>query len=205
MIKINLLGEKVDYSAAIAGHLLALFLAVGIAFGGSTYLHLDVTGRLDKAQKEHDDLERQLVSLRKKTAKVEELEKNRALLKEKLSTIASLKAKKRGPVRVLDELNISLPERAWVESIKERDGFLEVNGMALDNQTIAELMGELGAKEYFGEVSLIHSRHVVTDDAALKEFRLRAQITVPIKKRMDAPANPAATGEAEQMKKGEEA
>ncbi len=182
MIRINLLGEKVDYSAAIAGHLLALFLAVGVAFGGATYLHLDVSGQLEKAQAEQDDLERQLVSLRKKTSKVEELEKNRALLKEKLSTIATLKAKKRGPVRVLDDLNLSLPERAWVESIQERDGFLEVNGMALDNQTIAELMGALSAKEYFGQVNLIHSRHVVTDDAALKEFRLRAEITLPLKK-----------------------
>lgn len=191
MIRINLLGEKVDYSAAIAGHLLALFLALGIAFGGATYLHIDVSGRLSKAQQEQDDLERQLALLRKKTAKVEELEKNRGLLKEKLSTIATLKAKKRGPVRVLDDLNTSLPDRAWIESIKERDGFLEVNGMALDNQTIAELMGTLQATEYFGEVSLIHSRHVVSDAAALKEFRLRAEITVPIKRKEQAPAEPS--------------
>lgn len=180
MIKINLLGEKVDYSTAIAVHVLVACLGLFGAFGVTFYLYDDVSSQLASAEDEHDRLARELEILKKKTKKVETLEEDKRLLKEKLVTIATLKAKKRGPVKVLDSVNIALPDGLWLEQIREREGFLELYGMAFDNQTIAVFMGALEQLDYFGDVYLVHSRHVVQEEVPLKEFMLRAEVEIRV-------------------------
>lgn len=170
MIRINLLGEKVD---RLREYVLQLLI-----FGGSvallvllcvgTQIYLDT--RVASLESEQAELQVKLTKLKQTTRKVEGLEKKKLLLKEKLRTIATLKAKKHGPVHVLDEINSRIPERAWLTGLTEQNGTLQITGVALDNQTIATFMNQLEQSPFIKEVDLIHSTQSVIQDAKLKEF-----------------------------------
>ena len=121
-------------------------------------------------------LDSQLKKLKEVTKEVRELEAKKAELRDKLAVIAKLKISKVGPVRVMDDLNKALPERAWITSIKERQGSLSIAGMALDDQTIAGFMRDLEASDYYDTVDLVQSRKTPWKGGKISEFSLEAKI-----------------------------
>jgi hypothetical protein len=89
------------------------------------------------------------------------LESKREDLNNKLAVIATLRRSKVGPVRVLDDLNMAVPERAWLSEIKEASGLLKINGVALDNQTVSLFMKDLEASDYFDNIELVESKQAL--------------------------------------------
>lgn len=187
MIRINLLGEQVDHSASYALQLILAAACVLGTIGACFIVHQESTNRLESQRAEKELLDRKLAKLEKITKQVEDLEKKRRTLREKLMTIATLKAKKHGPVHILDDINNALPERSWLLSMKEKSGALEINGVALDNQTIATFMKSLEGGKYFGSVDLVLSTEYVQDDVKLKQFTLSVGLKSLIKAPQPAP------------------
>ncbi len=176
MIKINLLGEtrKIDPTRGfwilgiIAGTL------VSIVSGGLYFMSLsaDVTD----LKSETELLQAQLTNIKKITKEVSELDNTRKELTEKLKVISILKRSKVGPVRLLDDINLSVPERSWLTTMKESEGSLAISGMALDNQTVATFMRDLAKSDYVENVDLIESRNAKKDGQEIKSFTLSAKI-----------------------------
>ncbi|MCB0352082.1 MAG: PilN domain-containing protein [Bdellovibrionales bacterium] len=176
MIKINLLGEEGPRDTSgilwIAGFVgvLVLFFAV------SAFLYIDVTSKLSVAQQEKEDLERQLAQIQKTTKEVRELEKKQQDLNAKLAVIARLKLSKMGPVRVMDDLNSSIPERSWLTNVRERSNLMTLEGFALDNQTVATFMRDLEDSDYFSAVELDESKTEEQRNVRIQRFRLRSKV-----------------------------
>ena len=196
MIRINLLGEAVDDSKVFVTH---------VAAGGRTLLatmvlcvllQTNAMSRVDEVRTQKEQMEGQLMELKKVTKRVESLEVNKKLLREKLQTISVLKLKKRGPVQIVDNMRAALPERAWLLSSKQKAGNLEISGLALDNQTISEFMGNLKKSDYFGKVDLVVSTQKVKDKVKLKQFLVVAQLADPLEKARKRQAATAATNDA---------
>ncbi|WKZ57928.1 MAG: PilN domain-containing protein [Bdellovibrionota bacterium] len=154
MIRINLLGES-----AVQDNSGKIFV---IAYGGSVALlivvllavqQLIASGVSDLTM-ERDQLKKQLAALEEQTTEVRDLEKRKLELDEKLGVIAKLKLSKKGPVRVLDEINVAIPEKVWINDMKEVKGQLSISGIALDNPSIVEFMKNLERSPYFLEVNL---------------------------------------------------
>lgn len=180
MIRINLLGDKVDYAVVIATHALIFSVAMFFVITACVMSFTSIRGAVVEARQERDDLKIELAKLKKITAEVEDLEKKKVTLREKLMTIAQLKAKKQGPVRILDAINVSLPEQAWLTGIKEKGGFLEISGSALDNETIAKYMSDLAKSDYIEGVDLVQSKQIIKDEVPIKEFGLRAELSTAL-------------------------
>lgn len=176
MIKINLLGEKRDYTALYVIQGAAFCLVLLAAVGGSFIFHDSVTAQAELLENEKQLLEAQLIKLRQKTKKVEEMEAKRKVLAEKLMTIAKLKAKKQGPVRVLEKLTTAVPERAWLNQISQKGDVIEFSGIALDNQTVSRLMVNLEQVPLFNTVDLVYSRQYMRDGVKLQQFSLSANL-----------------------------
>lgn len=176
MIRINLLGDKKDYSMQYFSHLVvatgALFAT--IFFCIVTYTTAD--SGLESLQTEKSRLEKELVALKKETKEVSTLEEKRKTLQEKLTTIATLKAKKHGPIHILSGINESIPEKAWLLEMKEYDGAVTMTGIAIDNQTVAEFMGKLSASKYIRSVDLNQTKQVEIEGVKLSEFSIRAEL-----------------------------
>jgi len=176
MIRINLLGEKVDRSGAIAVHGLALGAAALLVIFVCFLVQSSLSTRIELATTQKSLLETQVNRLREKTKKVEGLEKDKKLLSEKLTTIARLKAKKTGPVHLLDDITTDIPERSWLTGIKQKSDALEFAGVALDPQTVSSFMTKLGTSLWIGGVELVFSKQAIRDNVPVQEFSLLVKL-----------------------------
>lgn len=192
MIKINLLGDDTarDNSSVfiVAAYVASIVLCIGVF----AWMQNSVNGKVTSLSTEVAKLEGQLARLQEVTKEVKDLDKTRAELNDKLVVIATLKRSKVGPVRVLDDLNLALPERAWVTDLRETDGSLRINGFALDSQTIATFMKDLGNSDYFRSVELVETKTVDKLGAKIRDFQLEAKISYAGKIRPKKPEDAAA-------------
>lgn len=176
MIKINLLGDQESAETSnflyISGYLGSLAIVLVVFF----FLYISASTTVAELSKEKAGLEAELATLQATTKDVKDLEKMRLDLNNKLVVIARLKKSKSGPVRVLDDLNIAIPERSWVLEIKEAGGTMKINGQALDNQTIATFMQRLDASDYFDTVDLVETKQ--TEDRGVNVYSFTLQTKV---------------------------
>jgi type IV pilus assembly protein PilN len=172
MIRINLLGEREDKSGLYLIQAVSFIAGLVLLIMGSL-LYYESEGRhLENLQAEKNMLDQRLVKLEKEVKQVEDFDTKRKVLREKLTTIALLKANKKGPVRILDEINRAIPERAWLLSIKQKSSVLELSGIALDNQTVSDFMRNLEVYPRFQPVELGSSIEYVQDEIKLKQFTI---------------------------------
>ena len=176
MIRVNLLKEEIDNSKLYMVQGIAYLALMGLAFGACTFLVSAEKSKITELESEKSKLDGQIAKLKKDTEKVEGLEEKKVVLKQKLMTISLLKAKKYGPVRVLDDLNLSIPERSWLMAVTEKDSRIEIDGVALDDQTVSDFMMKLEESEYFSDVDLIQSREHEKDGVLLRDFTLTAAL-----------------------------
>jgi type IV pilus assembly protein PilN len=177
MIRINLLsareiraeiGRRQDLTVAAAslGVTLALILIVFLyQFSRSTLLSSRLSG-----------LRQEIAALEIRAQEVTELQKNIGELKQKVKVIDDLSKKKVGPVRVMESLSGATPVRLWLTEFKENAGNLSLNGMAVDNQTVADFLKALSSTAYFKEVELVETSQVEQDKLLLKKFSLRSRL-----------------------------
>ena len=97
-------------------------------------------------------------------------------LQEKLNIINSLRKEKESPARVLDELSIDKPEKIQLESLKKEGTKLGIEGIALDDETVANFMTNLRKSKIFKNVDLIVSEQVEQSKIKLKKFSLACEI-----------------------------
>lgn len=176
MVKINLLGDDTvkDYTGhyILFGWAASLFVSCIVGF----VLYQAASRKSVELSEDKERLTAKLEKLKEVTKEVRDLEDKKKALREKLAVIATLKKSKAGPVRVMDDLNMSLPERSWILDVKENNGLMKVNGLALDNQTISEYLKALDASDYFDKVELGETRQAEMQGAKIKSFALQANV-----------------------------
>jgi len=160
MIKINLLGDdtKLDYSNRYI--LICFVLGLVLISVVSFRLYQTTTAQVRQLALESNNLTGKLRALEDKTKVVKDLEKKKEVLRNKLIAIAKLRKNRVGPVRVLDDLNISTPPTVWIRDLKETNGEVTILGRAIENQDIAFFITKLLDSDYFESVDLVESRQM---------------------------------------------
>jgi type IV pilus assembly protein PilN len=180
MIRINLLGESKDNTALYILQMLIFGVCVGATVIACVFVQAHYSGNLSAASNEKSLLDSQLAKLKEKTKKVEELEKNKKFLGEKLTTIAGLKAKRQGPVQMMANLTASVPERAWITDLTQKGEELEIQGVSVDPQTVSLFMRDLQNSIFFKSVDLSYSRLFSKDGVKLQKFAVVGKLQDPI-------------------------
>jgi type IV pilus assembly protein PilN len=176
MININLIGEEKDRSAAYAYFAIAFSVLSFVFLAGAASLYGNMNLNLAQNSSDRDFKKSQNEALKKKTAEVDNLEAKQNLLKDKLNVIAQLKARKQGPVRVLDVITKTIPEKAWLTQITQTDDVLQVSGIALDGQTISDFMGALRTTPNIKETDSVSTELIVQEDLKLQKFSFPAKV-----------------------------
>jgi type IV pilus assembly protein PilN len=190
VIRINLLPvREVEREAGRRQETRLVYLCVAlvvVALGG-----IEVVSRMRLAplKTEHAKLQADIVALDKKSAELAKLEGQRKDLEEKLKTIATLEAKKIGPVQVLADLSDSAPEQVWLMEFKESGGLATISGLGLDDQTIANFMRNLGSSPFFDNVDLVETQQTEMEGVQLKRFVVNARLSYSGKSLGAAPRN----------------
>jgi len=177
MIKINLLlARKEKKKVGMRKEFVILILSV--------VLLVVILGIIQwRLEKERDDTLTQISSAKKEiayykslTTEVTKAKEAQKTLQDKLNIINSLRKEKAGPAKVLDELSIDKPEKIHLESVKKEGAKLGIEGIALDDETIANFMTNLRKSKLFKNVDLIVSEQVEQSKLKLKKFILSCEI-----------------------------
>jgi len=145
MIRINLLPfraarKKENIRQEFSIYLLTLvFLIVGMA-----YLQTGSSRRLNGLKVEEQRARKELALYEKNNQMAVQIKAKIKEIQDRLAVIRDLEGKKGGPLKVLTEIALAVPEdRLWLQSLAEKGGVLTINGTAMDNDTVALFMTNL--------------------------------------------------------------
>lgn len=177
MIRINLLpvrAEKKKESLRQQGAIaLGVVVLVGAVIAG---VHLTLGADIRERQDQITERNAKIAALKVKIGEVKEYKQKKRDLEEKIAVIGGLEAKQTGPAKVLYELAQLTPEKVWIESLKDNGGSLILDGVAIDNQTIAQFMTKLETSSWFKAVRLDVTKQVTRGGATLKAFTIKANV-----------------------------
>lgn len=176
MVKINLLPIKSELrKKALIEHVALLSLCIVLVFILSWFVQASVNHQKEMLQQEVTKTKLEIKKLTAEAGEIEKFKQQKQELERKLDIITDLNAKKTGPVEVLDQLSLLIPEKAWITSMKNTGDNLILDGAAVDNPTIATFMKNLQASPYFQGVDL----EVTQQQGANHRFTIKCRIKLP--------------------------
>ena len=181
MIRINLLPvreikrrNKAKKELTTAALAVALFIALLTAF--SVYQIMVVKG----LKSDLTDLQAQKSQHDARLKEIKKLEEEKALLLTRIGVIEQLKKSASVTVHVLDDVALRTPsDRIWLTDLSQNGNQIQVNGMSLDNQTVAKYMVDLEGSPYMENLVLVKSDMKKYADRDLKAFTITSSIVVP--------------------------
>ncbi|MGQ9695712.1 MAG: PilN domain-containing protein [Thermodesulfobacteriota bacterium] len=177
MIRINLLPVRALKKKETTRQTISvLFLSLGCVFLIIIFFHLSISSRLSEIESKIGTVNEEIKKLKIDTKDVNKFKEEKEDLQRRLNIIYTLQRAKTGPVRVLHDLATSLPGRLWLTSLKEKDGKMEIKGIAFDNPTIAKFMTNLERSEVIKNIELVVSQQLERKDIKLKEFTLTCNV-----------------------------
>ncbi|HEY9160313.1 MAG TPA: PilN domain-containing protein [Desulfomonilia bacterium] len=158
MVTINLLPVKAELRLnAIIQHVIVFAVCVGIIVVGLGILQGTMKREKTSIENDIQKTQVQIADLKVKAEEIEKVKKRRLELEKKLQVINDLSIQKTGPVEVLDELSMLIPEKAWISSFTNTGEKVVLDGTAVDNTVIAEFMKRLQGSKHYTDVELVLS------------------------------------------------
>ena len=177
MIRINLLPARALKKKESTRQFFSILVLCGIlAVIVIAYLHFSLTNQINKVNNQILSYNEEIKQLKIDTKDVNKFKAEQEDLQRRIQVIQTLQQAKTGPVRVLDNLSMTLPGKLWLTSLKEKDGKMEIKGIAMDNPAIAQFMTNLENTEVINNVELIVSQQLERKDIKLQEFTLTCDV-----------------------------
>lgn len=149
-----------------------LFLIGLVAFYQST--------KISNLNKDIKVLKEQETQLKKILKQVSDLEKKKKSIQAQIAVIKDLKKKSALTVHILDEVANHTPtKRVWLQNLNQSGMSLNISGMALDNQTVANYMEELKKSPYIADVNLNSSSQKGYAGRNLTTFSFSCSLKLP--------------------------
>lgn len=177
MIKINLLPtqkakkgkKKVEIQSQLilaSGVLSVLFLILG-------YGWISLNERVDNLAAEKTKLTTELGVLKTKVKEVENYEKDKKAVEEKINIIEQLRNNQSIPVLLLDQISRSLPEKVWLVNVNEQNGKIDLEGRATTNSEIVDFINNLKKSTLFKDVQILESIQSMEGSISIYTFKLK--------------------------------
>ena len=137
-------------------------------------------------QKESDRLQSEIQQYTKILNEIKKIEGEKKVLLTRIAIINQLKQSSSLTVHVLDEIaTITPPHRMWLTKLQQSGSELKLSGMALDDQTVAKYMDDVGNSPYMQNVILASASMEKYAERNLKLFSISCTVGVPVSKKND--------------------
>lgn len=178
MIRINLLPfraartkENVRRQVSIFFLMIGLLVVVLFVFYG--YLSSNEEDEKLKAEAVKQDL----IKYTQQAKEVDAINKENEMLQKKIDIINDLEKVRKEPVTLLALLTDAIvEERMWLTSFDVKDNILGINGLALDEITVADFNKRLQASPMFSDATLKILKQSEAENVKLKSFELTGTI-----------------------------
>jgi len=184
MIRINLLPFRAARTKENVRRQISIFLGmIGILLLVlfSVYLHLASKEEEEKLKLEN--VKQELVKYTQQAKEVDEINKENDMLQKKIDIINELEKVRKEPISLLALLTDTIvEERMWLTSFEMKESNVGIEGLALDEITVADFNKRLQKAPMFSEANLKIVKQTETDNVRLKSFKLAGTI---VKKEAD--------------------
>jgi len=155
MIEINLLPHREARRAAdlrqTAG---VLVLGLVLVIGAIVMVDAGIENDITRAEAAVRQLEADIARYKPEEEQVQAFKAKKSELEDKIDVIKGLDRARSGPVRIMDELSKSTPDRLWLTSLETEGVQITVEGDSLDTGVVADFLRSLNASPFFTEVDL---------------------------------------------------
>ena len=184
MIRINLLPfraarKKENIRRQVSIFFLSLTLVLIVTFWFNTYL----SGKISDLDKKIKDTKAQVDKYNKINNEISQIKKKLEMLNKKIEVIKTLDLTRKAPVELLADMSRLIVEKQmWLVAVREKAGSIDVQGIALDNPTVAEYLSRLQSSKRYVNVRLVSiSKDNSVKGMTLKRFQIQFN-TAPINK-----------------------
>jgi Tfp pilus assembly protein PilN len=188
MIRINLLGRSrpkaVRQAVPLEATLQLVFLLVALVFSfGLLYIHYWQMEKEDKQVLAHIQKQRgEKARLEQLKQQVDNFEKQKAVLQQKIAVIEELQRNRTGGQQLLDAIanTVGRSDTVWLTSVSRKADVLSIVGSAGSIDAVANYITQLKRSGYFQQVEIKESHQDTTNRAVqLFIFTLTAQFAPP--------------------------
>ncbi len=174
MIRINLLPfrtarKKENVRRQLTILLSSLFLAIISLF----YINMELNSRVQEVDGKVKYVKSEITKYEKINKEIAEIKGKLEVLKTKLGVIKELETNRYEPVRLMDAMtNLVVPNRMWFVGFDTTGKTVNISGVAVDSQTIADFMTRLEGSKLFEAVNLKAIKKQMVKQANLKSFEI---------------------------------
>lgn len=128
--------------------------------------------------------EQETVRLRTLIVQVQQFERQKSQLTQRVSLIETLRRGQSGPVHLLDEVSRSLPEMLWLTGITQQANDITVEGRCTNLTALSDFVVNLESSPYFKKpVEIVDSQveNPQPGQPELIKFSIKAQFSPPVR------------------------
>jgi Tfp pilus assembly protein PilN len=150
------------------GVMLFLVLGLVLGLGVAGYLSWAETKKADKLAADTELANREGQRLQSVKVKYEQRKKEAEAFERRVKVIDELRAQQSGPVNLLNTVGemVNNTDAVWLNDMNESGNNLNINGVALTTNAVANLMTNLKRSGYFKNVEI----RIAAQDQAVKEM-----------------------------------
>ena len=174
MIRINLLPFRTERKKENVRRQISLFLlSLGLVLIVLVYYNFSLSSKIGKLNKTIATTKNELNRYEEINKEIARIKQNLETLKKKMAVIDQLQSERYAPVKLLDMMTkVLITNRMWLVSLNDQEKTVTINGIALDNKTVADFMVGLQNCGLFSEVSLKTVKHQEVQKSKLKGFQI---------------------------------
>jgi len=187
MIRINLLPfraarkkENIRRQASVF-LLTILFITVALFYHNSS-----LTGKIETLTISKENKKKEIKKYNKVNKEISDIKKKLDIMKKKVEIVNKIGDDRKKPVMLLDAMtNMIIPKRMWLTQLREAKDAITINGIALDNKTVADFMTRLQDSKLFSSVNLKNlTQHEIKDkNLTLKKFDIKLNRASSVEKK----------------------
>lgn len=185
MIRINLLPfraarkkENIRRQISVFALTFIFFIIAAVAW------NMRLAAKIDDLNKSVETTKKEVAKYKKITVKIKKIKKQLQVLQKKTQVINKLQRNRFEPVKLLGTMSDKvIAKRMWFNGFQNLGRKVQINGIALDNRTVADFMTRLEGTGMFGTVRLRKIQKQVVKKSSLKKFQITCLKKGPAKKK----------------------
>jgi type IV pilus assembly protein PilN len=181
MIRVNLLPVRAARKKEnVRRQVSIFFLTVFFGICAMGYFFLSLNRAMGELNDQILNAQQELTELKAISRKVKEIKDKLDKLNAKMDIIQKLDTNRTRSVRIMDALtSLVVAQKMWLTNLKDTGGRMTLNGVAVDNKTIADFMRRLEGSPYFDQVNLVSSKQVAMGEGRkFNGFNINCMVSV---------------------------
>ena len=178
MVRINLISaeqgiqKRKRVAIVIQNQLIlgSVLLSVVVLILGVVWILLD--RRISSLEIEKTAKLEELAILKAQVQEVENYERDKKTVLERIDVIHKLREHQALPVQLLDGVSRGIPARVWLTVLRENTGKVEIEGRSMTNGEIVDFVSRLKENPMFRAVELLESRQEKEMGVSVYSFKL---------------------------------